>query len=152
MNENTKKYWEDYWKDKEIPANVVAEQFGNEQIADELAHLIVIGKKTATCSAHILYEMENSPLPEVGLYTIILDSKEEPVAIIRTTEVQLIKMNEVSEELAILEGEGDLTYKYWYDGHVKFFTEEFQEYNLQFTDNILLVFEHFELIDVKEKI
>jgi len=32
----------------------------------------------------VLYELENTPLPEVGLHTIILNSKNDLVAIIRT--------------------------------------------------------------------
>jgi len=149
MDEKVKIYWSEYWKGKEEPKLVVAEQFGFNEIADELAQLIIDGKKTATCSAHVLYEINNEILPVVGLYTIVLNSKNDPVAIIRTSEVQIIKMNEVPEELAIAEGEGDLTYEYWWNGHKKYFTLELKEHGIEFTDDMLLVFERFELINVK---
>jgi len=84
------------------------------------------------------------------MYTIILNSKNDPVAIIRTTEVQLIKMNEVSKELALAEGEGDLTYEYWWNGHKKYFTIELNEHGIEFSEDMLLVFERFELVDVKK--
>jgi len=150
MNKKAKQYWNEFWDGKEQPQEVIAEQFGFEEFADELAQLIIDGKKTATCSAHVLYELENEPLPEVGLYTIILNSKNDPVAIIRTSEVQIIKMNEVPEELALAEGEGDLTYEYWWNGHKKHFTIELKEHGLEFSEDMLLIFERFELVDAKK--
>ena len=83
------------------------------------------------------------------MYTIILDSKNDPIAIIRTNEVQIVKINEVPEELALAEGEGDLTYEYWWSGHKKYFTIELKEHGLEFSEDMPLVFERFELIDVK---
>ena len=150
MNEKAQRYWDEFWKGKTQPKSVVAEQFGFEDIADELAQLIVDGQKTATCSAHVLYEIENEALPAVDMYTIILNSKNDPVAIIRTTEVQLIKMNEVPEALALAEGEGDLTYEYWWNGHKRYFTIELEAHGLEFSEDMLLVFERFEVVDVKK--
>ncbi len=66
------------------------------------------------------YELENEPLPTANDYSIILNSNDEPVAIIKTIEVTVTPMNEVSEEFAIAEGEGDRTYNYWRDTHVLF--------------------------------
>ena len=151
MNEQTKKYWDDFWAGKAAPTNVSAEQFGMEgtPMADELANLIAIGKKTATCSAHAAYIHEGAPLPTVGSYTIILNSKDQPMCIICTTEVNIIPMNQVTEEFAAAEGEGDLSYKYWYDGHKKFFTMDLAEIGQEFSEDMLLVCEHFECIDVK---
>jgi len=149
MNEQAKTYWNNFWAGQEAPTQVTAEKFGYDEIVDELADLIASGKKKATCGAHALYELENEPLPVAGKYTIVLNSKEEPVAIIKTTEVILIKMNEMTPELAAEEGEGDLSFQYWWDGHVKAFTMFFAEHGLEFSDDILLVFERFELVDVK---
>jgi len=151
MNKKTKEYWDEFWKGNEQPKSVVAEQFGFECHADELSQLIVEGKKTATCSAYALYEIEKQPLPTVGLYTIVLNSKNEPVVIIKTTEIQILKMNEVPEELAIAEGEGDLTFEYWWNGHKNYFTTELAEYGLEFSEDMLLVFERFEVVDIKNE-
>ena len=149
MNEKAKKYWDEFWQGKEKPQTVTAEQFGNEEIVDELAQLIMEGKKTATCSLYALYEIENEPLPKVDKYTIVLNSKNDPVAIIRTSEVQVIKMNEVPEEHALAEGEGNLTYDYWWNGHKKAFTNELKEHGMEFSEDMLLVFERFELVNRK---
>ncbi|MCL2854507.1 MAG: ASCH domain-containing protein [Defluviitaleaceae bacterium] len=151
MNKFAKKYWDEFWAGKEKPENVVAEQFGmeNTPMADELAGLIVQGKKTATCSNHALYAHYNLPLPAVGGYTIILNSDDKPVCIIRTNSMEIIPMNKVTEEFAAAEGEGDLSYQYWYNGHKKYFTREMEEIGQSFAEDMLLVCEKFELVDVK---
>jgi uncharacterized protein YhfF len=59
-------------------------------------------------------------------------------------------MNEVPEEFAISEGEGDRTYQYWWDVHVEFFTEELPKIGEEYSEEMLLVCERFELVDVKK--
>jgi len=151
MNEKAQQYWNKFWVGREQPVNVKAEQFGmpGTEMPDQLAQLIIDGVKTATCSNYEAYKQECEPIPEVGLYTIILNSKDDPVAIIKTTNVQIIPMNEVTPEFAAAEGEGDLSYEYWYNGHKNYFSIELAEYGKEFTEDMLLVCERFELVDVK---
>lgn len=145
MNEAAQTYWDEYWQDREKPTLVSAWMFG--AIPDELAQLVIEGKKTATCSGHIFYELENERLPQVGEYSIILNSDEQPVAMIKIIEVSIVPMNEVSEEFAVAEGEGP--YGAWKSAHVEFFTNELQKLGLEFREDMLLVCERFKLIDVK---
>jgi len=144
MNEQTENFWNEYWARQEQtqPEEVEAFQFGAE--ADWLADLVVEGKKTATCSAHVWYEFENEPLPHVGQYNIVLDAREQPVAIIRVTEVSIMPMNEVPVDFALAEGEGD--YDFWWSAHEKFFTNELEAQGLEFSESMLLVCERFETI------
>lgn len=146
MNMAAHQYWNQYWKGKEMPKTVTAWQFGADP--DSLAKLVIDGSKTATCSGYDFYELENEPLPKVGDYSIILNSKDEPVAIIKTVEVTIQPMNEVPEEFAIAEGEGDRTYQYWKDVHIRFFTEELRKIGRDYTEDMLLVCERFSLVDV----
>ena len=146
MNEAAQIYWDEFWKNAEKPALVSAWMFG--VFPDELAQLVIDEKKTATCSGHIFYELDNERLPEVDEYSIILNGQEEPVAIIKIVDVSIMPMNEVSEEFAVAEGEGP--YEDWKSGHVEFFTSELQEVGLEFSEDMLLVCERFKLIDVKE--
>ncbi|WP_199897176.1 ASCH domain-containing protein [Paenilisteria weihenstephanensis] len=145
-------YWESFAKknglDLECPA---AWAFGDgAEMADRLGALVVNGVKTATCAAHCVHEIEGEAIPQVGEYNIILDGKNEPLAIIRYTEVELVKMNEVSRDFARSEGEGDLSYEYWYEAHVNFFTWELGQYGREFTPDLLLVCQRFEVVDVFE--
>jgi len=147
MNESAQKYWDEFWKGKEQPQNVCAWQFGSDP--DGLSQLVIKGKKTATTSCYILYELENEPIPAVGQYSIILNSKDQPTAIIKTVAVQVIPMSDVPEEHVIAEGEGDLSVDYWWNEHKKIFTKELAEFDMVFSDDMLVVCERFELVDVK---
>ncbi|HEU5139942.1 MAG TPA: ASCH domain-containing protein [Bacillales bacterium] len=149
MNQAAQTYWNQYWNGNEMPKSVSAWQFGDNP--DGLAQLVIDGVKTATCSGYIFYEVEKEPLPTTEDYSVILNSKEEPVAIIKTVEVTLVPMNEVPEDFAIAEGEGDRTYRYWWEVHEKFFKEELNEIGREFSDDMLLVCERFELVDVKKR-
>ena len=147
MNEAAQIYWDEFWKDAENPASVNAWMFGASP--DELAQLVIDGKKTATCSGHVFYELENEPLPAIDEYSIILNGKEEPVAIIKIVDVSIMPMNKVPEEFALAEGEGP--YEYWKSAHEEFFTTELKTVGLEFSEDMILVCERFRLIDVKER-
>ncbi|MGD6943044.1 ASCH domain-containing protein [Cytobacillus gottheilii] len=114
-------------------------QFGAEP--DWLADLVVEGKKTATTSGHVFYELENEPLPQAGEYSIVLNSSDEPVAVIKIDSVEVLPMDEVSEEFALAEGEGD--YAFWWEAHESFFKNELKTYNLEFAPNMVVVCERF---------
>ena len=114
--------------------------------ADKLAQLVLSGKKTATSSAYPIYELEGEELPKAEEYSVILDSKDEAVCIIKTTRVYIIPFNRVSEQHAYLEGEGDRTLEYWRNVHRDFFTEELREVGLEFTEEMLVVCEEFEVV------
>lgn len=79
---NAQELWNKYKKINPSIGDVIdAWQFGLE--ADLLAKLVLEGTKTATASAYDLYAVDNDPLPEVGFYDVILDSKDQAVCIIQ---------------------------------------------------------------------
>ena len=118
-------------------------EFGDgEELCNELVGLIVAGKKTATCGALAHYEADNEPLPNVGEMYIVPDWAGKPKAIIRTTSVAVKRFDEVDEDFACAEGEGDLSYEFWRDGHIDFFTR-----NGGYSPDMKLVCERFELVE-----
>lgn len=114
--------------------------------ADLLAHLVATGEKTATASAYPLYELENEPLPAIGAYSVILDSKDNAVCIIQTKKVTIVPFYEVSAEHAYKEGEGDKSLDFWREVHEKFFTECLNEARLKFTPAMKVVCEEFAVV------
>lgn len=118
--------------------------FGVE--ADLLAHLVVIGEKNATASAFPLYELENEPLPKVGEYSVILDSKDNAVCIIQTKKITVVPFYEVTAEHAYKEGEGDKSLDFWRETHEKFFTECLGEAGLKFSTDMKVVCEEFQVV------
>ena len=70
-------------------AKYTAWAFGVDQ--DFLADLVSRGIKTSTTSAYSLYELDNEPLPQTEDLSIVLNSKEQPICVIQTTEIYATK-------------------------------------------------------------
>ena len=125
----------------------VAEGWGDgPALAEELGALIVQGTKTATCSALWEWEAEGNAIPEVGLITIALDGRGEPLCIVETIEVSIHKYNEVDADFARDEGEGDLSLKYWREAHRSYFSRVLPKIGKEFSEEMLLVCERFKVI------
>lgn len=104
------------------------------------------GTKRASCSLKQGYDIEQEPLPQVGRITVVLNWQQEPVCIIRLTEVSIYPFDQVTEEFARSEGEGDLSYEWWRDAHIKFFTQYAGEIGAKFDLQSELVLERFEKV------
>lgn len=135
---------EELWERSGLQGTYQAWAFGGAP--DQLADLVLHGVKTATCSALALYEYEKEELPKVGDYSVVLDSYEQAVCIIRTTKVYVTSFDQVSERHAWLEGEGDRSLEYWRQVHQAFFTEELKAIGQAFDAKMELVCEEFEVV------
>ena len=116
------------------------------ELADELIHLVIIGKKTATCSSVWEWEAEGKRIPQVGDIWVELDGNGNPVCITETVEVTIRKYNEVDAQFAHDEGEGDLSLNYWSDAHKDYFSRMLPVIGKEFSDEIPLVCERFRMI------
>lgn len=123
------------------PTAVYAAFGDSPELADELAELIASGVKTASCGSLAGCLAENA-FPVIGAYTVVENGSGEPVCVIRTTRLHLLRYNEMTEELAKKEGEGDLSLHYWQQEHQRFFAREGT-----FSDDMELIFEEFTLIE-----
>ena len=135
---------EQLWSLFGVEAPYEAWAFGD--VPDKLARLVLQGIKTATASSYPLYEQEGEPIPQPGEYSVILDSADEAVCIIRDTKVTVVPYREVTAEHAFKEGEGDRSLAYWQEVHEPFFTSEMEEGGLTFTEDMPVVCEEFEVV------
>ena len=101
-------------------AVVTAGYAGSPQITDDLLALYLAGKKTAGSSLLEDYLATGDPLPRVGNFWICLNGRGEPSAILRTERIVMNKFKDVPVEIAIAEGEGDLSLEYWRRVHAQF--------------------------------
>jgi uncharacterized protein YhfF len=153
MNEaKIEEYWQGFKEKVSIESDhYEAWGFGDsKEMADELAELVRIGIKTATASNYTMYELENEEVPAEGLYNILLNGSGDPVAIIQTTEVEVVPFDEVSEEHAYLEGEGDRSLDFWRREHEVFFKRELAETNRDFHDKLPVVLERFKVVHLAD--
>ncbi|MDX8346654.1 ASCH domain-containing protein [Cognatiyoonia sp. IB215446] len=113
----------------------------NPDLCRRLITLVRQGKKTATCGALSDFTAEGEPLPVVGRCDIALNWNGSPALVIRTTQVTQIRFCDVTEAMALAEGEND-SLAGWRRDHEAFFTR-----NGGFSPDMMLVFEHFELVE-----
>ena len=135
---------EEMWARSGLTGKWDAWSFG--EAPDKLGALVLAGQKTATASAFPLYEQDLEPLPRVGEYSVIMDSKNRALCIIRTTKVYVAPFCEVSPAHAAKEGEGDLSLAYWRQVHRDFFAREMEGAGLAFTEQMPVVCEEFEMV------
>jgi uncharacterized protein YhfF len=116
--------------------------------SDQLARLVVEGRKTATAGLFWSYEAERVRLPEACDVYVVTDGKARPRALIETTDVRILPFCEVSPEHAALEGEGDLSLESWRKVHYKFFSEECRAIGRTPDERMPVVCERFRLTKI----
>lgn len=120
-------------------------------LRDRLVAAILEGTKTATTSLAVQYRIEDEPFPQVGSRQVLVDSAENAVAVIETTDVQQARLAAVPWEHARDEGEGYSSVAEWRAGHERFWHSEEIRVILRapsFTvdDETVVVLERFRLV------
>ena len=101
---------------------------------DELVSLVLNSKKTATAS---LYEYDS--LPTVGELSILTDSNNNDMCILKTKKVIITKFKNITWNLAKLEGE-NTSLEEWRKVHKDYFSKT----NYNFNDDTKVIFEVVE--------
>ncbi|GGD64376.1 ASCH domain-containing protein [Croceicoccus mobilis] len=109
-------------------------------LSERLIRLIRQGRKMASTGAYRDFELGEA-MPEPGRADIVLDWSGHPALVIRTVEVRRCTFLEVTEEMALAEGE-DECLDGWREGHQRFF-----ERNGGFSPDMEIIWERFELIE-----
>lgn len=152
MNNSVERLWKNYLKsigenEETTKLKYDSWYFGfNKEMADELAELVLCGDKRATTSIYCLYEIENENLPQTGELSVVTDFEGNAKCIIEIKKINVIPFNEVSAEYAYREGEGDKSLDYWRKAHIEAFDMELKEFNMNFSEDILVVLEEFEVV------
>ncbi len=108
--------------------------------------LYLDGKKTAGSGLVKDYEMAGDDLPKVDNHWIILDANEKPRCIVKTTRVEFHRFDQVPLEVALAEGEGDLSLEYWKKSHREFFTPYLEGLGLSDLESAQIVTEFYDLV------
>ncbi|MGO1410039.1 MULTISPECIES: ASCH domain-containing protein [unclassified Microbacterium] len=113
--------------------------------ADELLALVLDGTKTGTAAALWDHEATGERVPEADDLNIILDGAEMPRALIRTTSIRIVPFDQVDEEHAHAEGEGDRTLTAWREIHERFW-RTYGESGRGFAPDMPVICERFEVV------
>ena len=104
---------------------------------DRLVNLVLEGKKTATTS---LYEIDS--LPKKGDISVLTDSKDNSLCILKTKKVIITEFKNITWDLANLEGENN-SLDEWRKVHIDYFSK----IDSNFNDDTKVIFEIFEVIE-----
>jgi uncharacterized protein YhfF len=103
-----------------------------------LFDLVKSGVKTATCYL-------SSGEDFVDKFSILKSNTGEELNL-ETEAVFELLFDEVTEEMARLEGEGDLSLEYWRKAHFDFFNNELKQCGKSFTNDTKIIFEIFKVV------
>ena len=148
MQEILKTFWQSYLDSlpsahsHRLAALPFAWSFGDSaEMADQLAQLVLDGKKTATCSRYL----QTNILEDSGL-SILLSGEDEPLCVLETFELRVIPYDQVTAEFAAQEGEGDLSLDYWRTEHWTFFSREAKTEGYEVSETMPLLCERFRVL------
>lgn len=96
----------------------------NPADADECARLVLLGRKRATAASLWYFQSRGERVPAPGDLHVVTDWAGEARCVIRTTEVDIVPFDRVSEAHARAEGEGDLTLEWWRRVHWAYYHRE----------------------------
>ena len=116
-------------------------KFGDSaELSATLLALVRSGKKIATCGA--VRDFENGePIPQIGRRDIALHWDDTPALVIETVELIQCRFDEVTEAMALAEGEDD-SLDGWRRGHRAYF-----ERNGGFSPDMQILWERFLLVE-----
>ena len=121
--------------------------FGDHaDLADELCALVLEGTKRATAGSVAEYEAEGEPIPRAGDLSVVTDGAGIARCVIRTTRVDLVPFDEIDEDFARTEGEGDKTLAWWREAHARYYERRGEQLGIDLGPNPLIAAERFELV------
>jgi len=149
LNKEAARFWEEFCAASGTPFDKPYQTwyFGNTaEMAEELAQLVIDGRKRATASLVAVNERLPDEAPQPGGYSVVTDHPGHPKCVIRTSEIRHVPFCEVDAQFAFDEGEGDRSLEYWREVHSNYFSREAAELGIEFGERSLICCERFEML------
>jgi uncharacterized protein YhfF len=115
-------------------------------LADELAALVLAGRKAATTSLPIEFTSEGLDLPSAGDMSIVTLADGTPAAIIEIVEVQAVAFQDVGATFAAVEGEGDGSLAFWRRAHREYFGRVGARLGAPFEETSVVLCQRFRVV------
>ena len=144
-------FWQRFLETKQLSQDIrYLEAFHFEMTregANYLLELVLSGQKRATASSLLAWGLEGTK-PKIGDYSIVTDWEGNPRCVIQTVQVTELPFCEVTYDICKREGE-DKCLETWQQNHRTFFTMEGKEYGYEFTEDMMVLFEDFEVVYIE---
>lgn len=106
-------FWQAFLEESGTPENSYCNRctyFGSDEAESvSVMEQLLRGEKRAISHCVPYYIVTRSPMPRVGDYTMVTDFYGNPGCIVKCTEVVIDPVGAISEEIAVLEAQGDLS-------------------------------------------
>ena len=123
-------------------------------LRDKLTSLALAGAKTTTASLLREFEAEGAELPQAGQRDLLVDSQDNPVAVVETLEVRVVRLADVDDRHAIDEGEGyghaaefRISHERYWNGYLDTLRQQLGDPDFGLTDDTLVVLERFRIVE-----
>jgi uncharacterized protein YhfF len=116
------------------------------ELVEELAQLVVAGRKRATTSLAIEFTSLGEALPRPGDLGIVVGREGAPRALIQLTHVDAVAFDDVDAEYAAVEGEGDATLETWRRDHLWYFSDVCQRLGGSFDGRTPVLCQIFRMV------
>lgn len=149
LTEAARAFWRDCAARIAEPADrpLRARRFGSTpEMSELLLGLILAGEKTITSTSPWLYDDDLQSAPQAGHTWIVLDGSGAPAAVLRTTRVKVLPMDQVTEEDSRHEGPSVRPIEAWRRVHWNFFTRMLAPLGRSPTSDMPVTLEYFELL------
>ena len=142
-------YWNKFLASKNLPPETkcAGDLFFEAKgfVETELTALVLSGQKTAFFSSYATFAIDGEPLPVSGELYIVVDRANNPVCVIELQSVNILPYNEVTWEMAKLEGE-DESLDEWKERKREYLEDEGAVLGFEFSPDIKVVFQTFMVI------
>jgi uncharacterized protein YhfF len=142
-------YWEKFLKDtgRDSEDRCAGDLFFESKgfVEAELLSLVLSGRKTAIFTSYSTFAIDGEPLPLAGELYLVVNKKNEPICVIEFDNVQIVPYNEVTWQMASLEGE-DENLEAWREKQREYLEDEGAVVGFEFTPDIKLVFQTFRVV------
>lgn len=149
MSEAARTFWVDCAASmgESVDRPLRARRFGSTpEMSDLLLGLILGGEKTITSTSPWLYDDDLQAAPVVGDQWVVMDGAGIARAVLRTTSVKIVPMDEVTELDSQYEGPTVRSIEAWRKVHWNFFTRVLAPLGKTPTAAMPVTLERFEVV------
>lgn len=123
-------------------------------LRDELTALALAGTKTTTAGLLVEYEIEGAAMPTAGNREVLINSNDQPVAVVETVSSRVARLVDVDDQHAIDEGEGyanaaefRVAHERFWNGYIEDLRAALGDPGFALDDDTLVVLERFRIVE-----
>jgi uncharacterized protein YhfF/N-acetylglutamate synthase-like GNAT family acetyltransferase len=124
-------------------------------LRDRLTALALAGRKTATASLLVDYELDGEMVPKPGDRQVLIDTRDQAIAVVESVSAHVVRLADVDDQYAIDEGEGyanaaefRVAHEQFWNGELDRLRDGLGDPSFDLTDDTLIVAERFRVLEI----